>query len=227
LSLFEKDSFGYHRFQKFLKTYTIANELKCDVNYTEDKYFSNLVFVYDKFLPDKEPIVYSSINKALKALLISHGTLMNCIANQFILRDSLILSFEPLRPEDFQGFTQPVVDNQLWKNVIVFNEDNEPVFEFKSAREMARHFEIDGKVARAAIAKGAYQNFILVVKAVSYRQEILVFNSETLELITELKSVTAAMRYAKVNFYTMKDLLETNKPLNGKIYRYNKTILTK
>lgn len=39
--------------------------------------------------------------------------------------------------------------------------------EFKSGREMARYFQIDGKVARTAIAKGEYQDFLLVFKYVS------------------------------------------------------------
>jgi hypothetical protein len=41
----------------------------------------------------------------------------------------------------------------------------------------------------------------------------------TLKVITELRSITAAMKYAKVNFYTMKTLLETNEPHNGKIFK--------
>lgn len=35
------------------------------------------------------------------------------------------------------------------------------VIEFKSGREMANYFKIDGKIARAAIALGEYQDFIL------------------------------------------------------------------
>jgi hypothetical protein len=31
--------------------------------------------------------------------------------------------------------------------------------EFKSGREMAKYFRIDGKVARAAIAEGEYKDF--------------------------------------------------------------------
>lgn len=46
---------------------------------------------------------------------------------------------------------------------MVYNEDNEVIIEFKSGREMARYFQIDGhpKVARAAIALGEYQDFFL------------------------------------------------------------------
>jgi hypothetical protein len=61
------------------------------------------------------------------------------------------------------------------------------------------------------------------MKGVPYRQEILVFDSKTSEVITKLRSITAAMKYAKVNFYTMKTLLETNEPHNGKIFKYSKT----
>ena len=48
---------------------------------------------------------------------------------------------------------------------------------------MARHFCIDGKVARAAIAKGEYQDFLLVSEGVSNRKVIYVFESNTYELI--------------------------------------------
>ena len=70
---------------------------------------------------------------------------------------------------------------------------------------MARYFRIDGKVARAAIAKGEYQDFLLVSKEVSNRKTIYVFDSNSHELLEELKKSTAkALKYAKVNFYTLK-----------------------
>jgi ribosome biogenesis GTPase A len=89
---------------------------------------------------------------------------------------------------------------------------------------MARYFNIDGKVVRAAILEGRYKNYTLVMKGVSNRQEILVLEYNTSKVITKLRSITAAMKYAKVNFYTMKRLIETNEPHNGKIFKYNKTM---
>jgi hypothetical protein len=147
---------------------------------------------------------------------------MDCVTNKYILQNNLVLSFEYLKVDDVVSYTEKSGDNQIRKEVILFNEDNEPVYEFKSGREMARYFKIDGKVARAAILEGRYQNYIIVVKGVSYRQEILVFYSKTSELITQLRSITAAMKYAKVNFYTMKTLIETAKPHNGKMFKYSK-----
>ena len=171
-------------------------------------------------------------------MFISHGKLMDCVTNKYIFQNNLVLSFEYLKVDDVVSYTEkPSGDNQIRKEVIpglrpgrgspkgrgprLFNEDNEPVYEFKSGREMARYFKIDGKVARAAILEGRYQNYIIVVKGVPYRQEILVFDSKTSELITQLRSITAAMKYAKVNFYTMKTLIETAKPHNGKIFKYS------
>ena len=110
------------------------------------------------------------------------------------------------------------------KHVLVFNQDNEVIFEFKSGREMARFFTIDPKVARAAITKGEYQDFLLVVKEVSYRKEVYVFDSNTRQLITKFDSVTKAMKYAKVNFYTLKSLIEKGNSHNGKIYSYKDKI---
>ena len=81
--------------------------------------------------------------------------------NTFI---NLILSFEPILSivENFAEYSEkPTGDNQLWKHIVVYNEDNEVIIEFKSGREMARYFQIDGKVARAAIAQGEYQDFFL------------------------------------------------------------------
>ena len=86
---------------------------------------------------------------------------------------------------------------------------------------MAKYFKIDGKVARAAIAKGEYQDFLLIVKSVSFRKAIYVYDSNTHELLQTLKSMTSALKYAKVNFYTLKSLIETGKPHQGKIYSYN------
>ena len=85
---------------------------------------------------------------------------------------------------------------------------------------MARYFRIDGKVARAAIAKGEYQDFLLISREVSNRKAIYVFDSDTHELIGQLSSVTRAMKYAKVNFYTLKSLVESGNSHEGKIYSY-------
>jgi hypothetical protein len=85
---------------------------------------------------------------------------------------------------------------------------------------MARFFKIDRKIARAAIAKGEYQDFLLISKEVSYRKAIYVFDSNTHELIKKLDSVTKAMKYAKVNFYTLKNLIDNGNPHLSKIYSY-------
>jgi hypothetical protein len=45
---------------------------------------------------------------------------------------------------------------------------------------MARHFNIDGKKARSAISKGVYLDYTLIVKPVSFRKKVFVFDSETL-----------------------------------------------
>lgn len=61
---------GYNRFSVFLKTYQIANNLKYEVEYVDSKYYCSLIFVYDKNSSSRgrDPIVYSSINRALKGL---------------------------------------------------------------------------------------------------------------------------------------------------------------
>lgn len=85
---------------------------------------------------------------------------------------------------------------------------------------MAKYFQIDGKVARAAIAKGEYQDFLLISKEVSNRKTIYVFDSNSHELINELKSISKALKYAKVNYYTLKSLIENGNSYDGKIYSY-------
>lgn len=230
-SQFPKDSFGFIRFEKFFKAFTIAKNTNFYNKLTTDETlpsgYSTLVFLYHKSLPNKEPVVYSSINKTLKSLSISYGSLIDCITNNYILKEDLILSFEYLSSENIKEYSyKPNGDNQLRKTVIIYNEELEPVFEFNSAREMARHFNIDGKKARSAISKGIYLDYTLIAKPVSFRKKVFVFDSETFNFILELKSITVAQQYAKVNFYTMRSLLETNNPHNGKIYSYNKKNLT-
>src|SRR5882762_2987689 len=173
---------GFIRFKIFLKAFTIAKELKFDSENIDNKHYTTLVFVYDKNLPAKEPIVYSSINKSLKSLLISYGSLMEYVTNKYIFKDNFILSFEPLSIENFTAYNyKPYSDHLLRKNVIVF-------------------------------------------KKVLFRKKVFVFDCLTLNLIIELKSITEAFNYAKVNFYTMKNLLKTNKPYNNKIYSFSKTL---
>lgn len=221
LFLFPEDSEGYNRFSVFLKTYVLANNLEYSMEEADSKYYCSLVFVYDKNTPDKDPVVYSSINRAIKGLQISHSTLLDYINNKYIYKSN-VFSLEPLVADSFSEYKEkPEGDNQLRKHILVFNKDNEIVFEFKSGREMARFFQIDGKVARAAIAKGEYQDFLLLSKEVSHRKTIYVFDSNTQELIIKLDSVNKAMRYAKVNFYTLKNLIDGGNPYEGKIYSYS------
>ena len=223
---------GYNRINVFLKTFKIANGLNYKPEDADNKYYCFLVFVYDIASPYEHPIVYSSINRALRGLQISHSTLLDYINNKYIfvsskeqLRSNLILSFEPLLEEDFSEYQEkPAGDSQLRKHVIVYNQDNEVVAEFKSGREMARYFQIDGKVARAAIAKGEYQDFLLLSKDVSFRKTIYVFDSDTKENLAKFYGVSKALKYAKVNFYTLKSLIEKGNSYNGKIYSYKDKI---
>jgi hypothetical protein len=55
------------------------------------------------------PIVYSSINKALKGLQISHSVLLSYINNKYIYKSSLIISFESLLQEDFVEYQKKLV----------------------------------------------------------------------------------------------------------------------
>lgn len=223
LSLFSNDSEVYNRLAVFLKILKTANSITYRSEDLDSKYYCFLIFAYDinSASADKDPIVYSSINKALKGLQISHSTLLNYISNKYLYKSSIILSFEPLLVENFSEYQEkPAGDNQLRKLIVVYNRDNEVIMEFKSGREMANYFKIDGKVARAAIAQGEYQDFLLIFREVSNRKTIYVFDNNSHELIAELKSVTKALKYAKVNYYTLKSLIENGNSYNGKIYSY-------
>ena len=240
LSLFTLNSEGYNRLYVFLQTYKKANNLKFGPEDMDNKYYCFLVFVYDIYSPYKDPLVYSSINRALKGLQISYSTLLNYISNNYIYKSNFILSFEPIAIVDFslknceQGLlvtvgrekyiNKPLGDNQIRKHIKVYNQDLELLTEFKSGREMAKYFQIDGKVARAAIAKGEYQDFLLIVKEVSNRKVIYVFDMNTHELIEQLNNMTIALKYAKVNFYTLKSLIESGNSYQGKIYSFKDKI---
>ena len=221
MSKFTAGTLGYNRLLVFLKTFKIANGLNYSVEDMDNKYYCFLVFVYDINSPDKDPIVYSSINKALKGLQISYSTLLNYINNKYLYKSSLIISFESLIVDDFTEYQEKSVgDSQIRKHIIVYNDDNEIVAEFKSGREMARYFQIDGKLARTAIANGEYKEFLLISKDISNRKIIYVFDSNTRELLVKLEGVSKALKYAKVNFYTLKVLIENGNSHNGKIYSY-------
>ena len=85
---------------------------------------------------------------------------------------------------------------------------------------MAKYFQIDGKIARAAIAKGEFQDFLLIAKEVSFRKTIYVFDSSTHQLIDKINGVSKALKYAKINYYTLKSLIENGNSFKGKIYSY-------
>lgn len=225
LSKFSVNTQGYNRLLVFLKTFKIANGLNYSIEDMDNKYYCFLVFVYDINLPDKKPMVYSSINKALKGLQISHSTLLNYINNKYIYKSSLIISFEYLIVDNFTEYREKFVgDSQIRKHIIVYNDDNDVVAEFKSGREMARYFQIDGKLARTAIANGEYKEFLLISKDISNRKTIYAFDSNTHELLAKFNGVSKALKYAKVNFYSLKVLIESGNYHNGKIYSYKDKI---
>jgi hypothetical protein len=85
---------------------------------------------------------------------------------------------------------------------------------------MASYFQIDGKLARTAIANGEYKEFLLISRDISNRKTIYAFDSNTNELLVKFEGVSKALKYAKVNFYTLKVLIENGKYHNGKIYSY-------
>ena len=221
LSLFSKGSEGYNRLEVFWQVFEIANNLRYTSEDIDNKYYGFLVFAYDVNSPDKDPTVYSSTNKALKGLQISYSSLLNYINNKYLFKSSLILSFEPLLRDNFSEYQEkPTEDNQLRKHIVVYNQDNEVITEFKSGRELAKYFQIDGKVARAAIAKGEYEDYLLISREVSFRKTIYVFDSNSHELIEVLKSISKALKYAKVNYYTLKNLIESGNSYDGKLYSY-------
>ena len=53
-----------------------------------------------------------------------------------------------------------------------------------------------------------------------FRKAIYVFDSDTHELLDKLDSISIALKYAKVNFYTLKSLIESGSSYQGKIYSY-------
>ena len=53
---------------------------------------------------------------------------------------------------------------------------------------------------------------------------IYVFDFNTHELIKKFNSINEAMKYAKVNFYTLKNLIDSGNPYMGKIYSYKNKI---
>jgi len=221
LSLFTVGSEGFERLSVFLQVFKTVDNIKFELEDLGNKYYCFLVFIYDIHSPDKNPIVYSSINRALKGLQISHSNLLDHINNNYLFKSKFIISFEPIDADDLTNYIEkPVGDSQLRKHITVYNLDNEIVTEFKSGREMAKYFNIDGRVARAAIALGEFQDFLLIVKAISHRKTIYVFDSDTLELTDKINGVSKAMKYAKVNFYTLKTLIENRNSYNGKIYSY-------
>lgn len=176
LSLFTVGSKGFERLSVLLQTFKVASQINFDPESLYNKYHSLVVFVYEIISPNENPFIYSSINRALKGLQISYGGLFNHINNNYLFKSKFILSFEPLTVEKRKSYIEkPKGDNQLRKLITVYNQDNEIFLDFKSGREMARYLNIDGKVARAAIAKGEFQDFLLIVKEISFRKKVYVF----------------------------------------------------
>lgn len=127
LSLFKSNTFAYNRFQVLLKTYTIINDMLKNNHFSPKDLLTILVFVYNKLNGDL--IVYSSINKVLKALFISYSTLMECIVNQYTLKENVVLLLQPLTSLQISKYSSKILgDNLLRNHILVLN-----VYEFNSA----------------------------------------------------------------------------------------------
>ena len=66
--------------------------------------------------------------------------------------------------------------------------------------------------------------FLPIWKGVPNRKMIYVFDFNTHELIKKFNSINEAMKYAKVNFYTLKNLIDNGNLHMGKIYSYKNKI---
>lgn len=119
LLLFSKGSEGYNRLAVFLKIFKTANNLSYTPEDIDNKYYSFLVYAYDVHLPSRDPIVYSSINRALKELQISYNMLLNYINNKYLHNSSLILSFEPLLVHNLSEYQEKPVPCR-WQGTINF-----------------------------------------------------------------------------------------------------------
>ena len=75
-------------------------------------------------------MIYSSINKAIKVLEISHSAFLDYIFNNYIYKSKFILSFEPIALETFSKYTIKLAgDNKLKKYITAYNQVNEVVIE--------------------------------------------------------------------------------------------------
>lgn len=220
LSFFVVGSKGYIRLKVFLKAFMLARDLKYELEDLGARHSSILVFVYEHF-SDKDPIIYSSINKALNGLQISYGNLIDHAYNPYLYNFKYIITFEPVDRDTFDIYKpKPPTDNQMHHNITLYNSDNDIAYVFKSAREMSRYFKIDAKIVRAAVQKGEYLDFTLVLKLVSFRKTIFVFDCNTDELIETFTNSKKALNYAKVHYYKLVHLINTGECYNGKKYSY-------
>lgn len=93
LSLFTTGSEGFERLSIFLQTFKTAKKIKFEQEDLDNKYYCFLIFIYDITNSKKIPIIYSSINKALKGLQISHSSLLDHINNNYIFKSKFIIFF--------------------------------------------------------------------------------------------------------------------------------------
>ena len=83
---------------------------------------------------------------------------------------------------------------------------------------MAKYFKIDGKTARAAITKGEFIDFYLVVNVVSFRKAIYVFDSNTKVLIKKFNSINKLSKEIGISRETISIYLNTYVPFKGNLF---------
>ena len=232
---FKPNSFGYARFSYFLIVFKSALDFRQNPNYNElinqhssTRYsnYSTLIWCYDltKANAIAVPLIFSSINKTLKSLSISHSTLIESLQLKYLVNNSLALSLSPLTLDELATFKIKDKANHLMRKLIqLYNEELELIHEFKSMREMARFFGVNFKLIAAATKIGQFRNYHLIVKPYSFNKPVYVYDAVTHNLIIKLNSINAAMKYSHCSFYTLIKLIETGSVHNGKIFSYNAT----
>lgn len=224
--LFLVDSKDYLRFDRLIRSLNNLVSFKNVQSYISDGNLGKPVFVYD-FNTKNLVAIYSSINLAQKRLGIANDTLIKLCTEQILYTRSsgqkLAFSFLALTRNEIDYYINIRKTNQIVFRLNLKDKDGHIVSTYNSLREFCKiHTEFSLRTLRRRLADGMmiYNNYTIEIIKENRRKTIYCYDPDTQLRVGVFLSTRRAIKVLKMNFYTLKTIVESNGIHKGVLYSY-------
>lgn len=231
-NLFEVNSISYDRFARLIECFKNVQSLKQVED--ADLVTTNIgkpVFVYDHTTTEVVA-VYSSINRALKALNITQEALYTHMNRMFyyIMPDGqkLVFSLIALTSLEIKNYIAEIKPlDQMEFQVTLTDQQGVIVATYPSLREFCLAHNIDlRKMRRMLPGLTVFNGYNITITAKSRRIAVYSYDPDTQLRAGTYSSMTAAHATVNMRYGTFKKIVETNGIYNNILYSFSDTYPT-